>query len=492
MKRLFILGLVLLFAAGCHSGGSSKNDGADNQTQDTPTLNLIEVNPESLALPPGESSALYAWGNYSDGTRVEITDEVAWEVVDPQLGEIIHEPGSCRINALQSGHTEIHAILNGITGVIDLTISETVPPPPILTGIVVEPQSGELPVGFTKDFRALGHYSDGSSRDITTMVLWTSSNENVVSVVPDIAGRLSGLEVGSAEITAGLGGVSGSATLDVTPALLMELSITPDSQSLPVGITDLFKAEGVFSDGSIHDLTPEVAWNSSNPEVATIVDGTEFAGQVTPLSSGVTSISATLDAFEDTASLTVTDAILEDLYISPDEAVLPQGLTNQQFKVWGLYSDGETRDLTELAEWVSSAPQVAAVSEYHDSQGQVLTLIPGEAVLTAFFEEMEASAHITVTSATPVELIPDPLELICLPEEAISFEVWCRFSDGVIANVTELIQMSVLDGTLAEILRSVDEIVLQSTGTVGNTELEMAWGGLTIHVPVTVEPASTE
>jgi hypothetical protein len=272
----------------------------------------------------------------------------------------------------------------------------------------------------------------------------------------------------------------------------MELSITPDSKSLPVGIKHLFKAEGEFSDGSIHDLTPDVVWTSSDPEVATIVAGTVFAGQVTPLSSGVTTISAALDGFEVSASLTVTDAILEDFYISPDEAVLPQGLTQQQFKAWGVYSDGEIRDLTESAEWASSAPQVAAVSEYHASQGQVLTLMAGEAVLTAFFEEMEASAHITVTSATPVELIPDPLALICLPEEAISFEVWCRFSDGVISKVTELVQLSILDQTLAKILKLSDTIVFKANGIAGNTELEMVWAGLTIHVPVTAESAPAE
>jgi hypothetical protein len=90
------------------------------------------------------------------------------------------------------------------------------------------------------------------------------------------------------------GGISGANRRTV---VLKTISITPSD---PVGInsgTQLqFAATGAYSDNSVQDVTTMVAWTSSDIAVATISNAPDSKGQVTAVSRGYCSISATLDS----------------------------------------------------------------------------------------------------------------------------------------------------------------------------------------------------
>jgi uncharacterized protein YjdB len=73
------------------------------------------------------------------------------------------------------------------------------------------------------------------------------------------------------------------------------------SASIAAGATQPFTATGTFSDGSILDITSQVAWTSSDPSVAT-VGARGVAGAV---SSGTATISATVQGVTGSAVLTV-------------------------------------------------------------------------------------------------------------------------------------------------------------------------------------------
>lgn len=85
-----------------------------------------------------------------------------------------------------------------------------------LVSIEVVPSDPMVNVGATQQFAATGIYSDGTSRGLTTQVTWTSSNTSIVTV--DGSGLATGVAIGSATISATLGGISDSASLMVTPA----------------------------------------------------------------------------------------------------------------------------------------------------------------------------------------------------------------------------------------------------------------------------------
>lgn len=98
------------------------------------------------------------------------------------------------------------------------------PVAPSLTSITVTPANPSISVGKTQQFTATGHFSDGTSRDLTNFVIWDSLNTRVAvigptapGVVPVITtpGLAQALATGTATINATTVGIMGSTTLTV-------------------------------------------------------------------------------------------------------------------------------------------------------------------------------------------------------------------------------------------------------------------------------------
>ena len=75
-----------------------------------------------------------------------------------------------------------------------------------MQSIVVEPGNATLSIGGTQQFTATAYYSDGSSKEVTNEVTWESSDKGIATI--DNAGLATGIDVGNAQITASLEGVS--------------------------------------------------------------------------------------------------------------------------------------------------------------------------------------------------------------------------------------------------------------------------------------------
>ncbi len=85
-----------------------------------------------------------------------------------------------------------------------------------VTAITVSPTNPTISVGQTQAFTATGTFSDGTSRDITNFVAWTSSNAVVAAFVStNSPSTATALASGSSTIKATLGSVSGTTTLTV-------------------------------------------------------------------------------------------------------------------------------------------------------------------------------------------------------------------------------------------------------------------------------------
>ena len=83
----------------------------------------------------------------------------------------------------------------------------------VLSSIAITPANATQTVGTTQQYHATGSYSDGTTRDISGSVGWTSSAPGVAAVAPD--GMVSALASGTATITGSLGGVAGNTTVTV-------------------------------------------------------------------------------------------------------------------------------------------------------------------------------------------------------------------------------------------------------------------------------------
>jgi len=138
---------------------------------------------------------------------------------------------------------------------------------------------------------------------------------------------------------------------------LLSLTVTPATPSLPKGLMQQFTATGTFSDTSTADLTQRVAWSSSNPDFASI----SASGLALAHAIGATTITAVSGSIAGSETLTLTDARLESIEITPSAVRSGVGLT-ANLKAIGTYSDATTGDLTHQATWVSHDTTIATVN----------------------------------------------------------------------------------------------------------------------------------
>jgi hypothetical protein len=164
------------------------------------------------------------------------------------------------------------------------TLAATLTVVPALTSITVAPGGLTLAPGMTQAYTATGHYSNGTSKNLTTAVTWSSAAPGVASVSG--GGLAKAISPGSADIAATLGSVSGHTGITVSP--LRYIWVQPWIHFLPKRASIGYVATGLFANGTWEPITSHVSWTSTNRKVASVSP----QGIATGLSRGWTLVSA--------------------------------------------------------------------------------------------------------------------------------------------------------------------------------------------------------
>lgn len=135
---------------------------------------------------------------------------------------------------------------------------------PTLTTVTVGPTGFNLPVGSTQQMTATGTYNDGSTKTLTSGVVWTSSDGTVAAV--SSSGIVTGVAAGTATITAQSGTITGTATITVALTNVTGLTISPTSGSVRTnGGTVTFRALATISGSSTPvDVSAQANWSITN------------------------------------------------------------------------------------------------------------------------------------------------------------------------------------------------------------------------------------
>jgi hypothetical protein len=154
-----------------------------------------------------------------------------------------------------------------------------------------------------QQFTVTGNFSDGGTQDLTATVHWSSSAGSIATVSNSLGtdGLASGVSAGTATISASYGSLMGSAVLAVTSARLVSVTVLPANQSIALGRTQQFVANGSFDDGTSQDVSNSVFWSSSVTGVAIINN----LGLATSTGTGSTTINAVSAGVSGTANLSV-------------------------------------------------------------------------------------------------------------------------------------------------------------------------------------------
>jgi hypothetical protein len=170
---------------------------------------------------------------------------------------------------------------------------------PTLSSLSITPTDPVLRIGDTLQLAAAGTYSDKTTKDMTTVVAWSSSKSAVATV--DRSGLLTAKSPGAATISATNGDAEGSIVVQVSASALQSIRITPENSAIPLGATQQFRASGIYSDGTIQDLTSLVSWSAGTPQIATLGPG----GIATATGPGSTAVTAEDGVIVGTTDLTV-------------------------------------------------------------------------------------------------------------------------------------------------------------------------------------------
>ena len=191
-------------------------------------------------------------------------------------------------------------------------------------------------------------------------------------------------------------GGSGSST---TTPTVTGVQISFSASKLVEGLTTQAHAATLYSDNTSEDSSSSATgWYSSDSSVASV----DSNGKITAVAPGTTKISAVVGDKIGSATLTVVQAQLVALQISPDTSTLATGI-KLQFSATGIYYNGSTNlshDVTDQVTWSSSASSVLSISDTVGSKGLATAVSAGSANINASLNGISATSSVTVSSAT--------------------------------------------------------------------------------------------
>jgi hypothetical protein len=480
-------GLAAAAALGSTTVSATSGDvtGEATLTVTAAALVSIEVSPAAPSIPNGSTQQFTATGVYTANSMEDVTAQVTWASSDGAVATVSNAAGSKGLaTSAAAGSTTVSATTGDVTGETTLTVTAAT-----LVSIEVLPAASSLPNGSTQQYTATGVYTDDSMEDVTTQVTWASSDSAVATVsnAAGSKGRATAATLGSTTVSATSGDVTGETTLTVTAATLMWIEVSPATPGIPNGSTQQFAATGFYTDNSTQDLTAQVTWVSSDGAVATVSNAAGSKGLATTAAVGATTVSATSGDVAGETTLTVNDAALMWIEVSPATPSIPGGAT-QQFTATGLYTDNSTQDLTAQVTWASSDGAVATVSNAAGAQGLATAAASGSTTISAISGDITGHATLTVTDPVLVSIDVSPLAPGIMNGSTQQFTATGLYTDDSTQDLTAQVIWASSDGAVATVSNSVGSIGLATATAVGSTTVSATSGDVTSEAILTVTP----
>ncbi len=356
----------------------------------------------------GADLSFKVMGIKGSSTGIDETAKAAWTSSNTSVATV--DKGVVKL--LSEGKTKITVKYKGKSQSVELDVKSP------YKEIHVKSTAGETsPIELILDTRdnvelvASAELQSGTTPEsITNVVEWTSSNAAVAKV--DDKGKVTAVGKGTAVITAKRFGHSDSITIIVRTAY-EALKVTPD-KAIYMTLQQVSGIEltATAASGTVEavNVTNLAEWKISDEgQAVAVIDLTKVSGRtfVVPKGAGTTQISVSYKGLTKTISVNVSPTI-ESIDISKDALDVFVDDTGSLPAVTGTMLAGDTKDVSNYVEWVSS-----------DTEGKVITIEDGKwkavgqgtAVLTAKVNgvagrTLEKTVSVTVHNKI-LALLPD-------------------------------------------------------------------------------------
>lgn len=412
------------------------------------TAETLVITPASTVIPKGTATQYSAFLTTSRGDVIDVTTKVSWQVTDPSIATM---DANAWLSALKMGSTNITASLvhnaKTLTAVAALTVNNAQQ-----SSLAISPVDGIFPVGKIGAYRAHAYFSDGSVIDVTRASTWNIADPSIGTIIPTgiFAGDSVALSPGKTAVSVSFNNITVDTGLEVTNAKILNISISPHDFSTPLGTRVAYQAYARYSDGSKKDITQLAAWSSSEPSVAAIQFSGALSGVANTLAIGNTDITVSFEGMSKTTTLTVNQAVVESVQITPQNPSVPVGVEGQ-FTAIAFYSDKTTANVTHSANWQVDDYSIAAVIPNGDSAGYAKALGEGTNQLSVKFSGQTASTSISVSAAKLDSISLTPSIAEAPAGTTLQYQVFGLFSDGTNHDLTTFAHYQTSDNALASI-----------------------------------------
>ena len=191
---------LLLGLFGCHACSSSSGG------SEPASLTGLSVTPGVATVAVNLDRQLTATATYSDNSSSNKTAQTTWTSTAPGVATV----AGGLVSGVSVGTAQIIGALGAIADTANITVTSTLPS---LSGLIVNPDPVSLAVNGTRALAATAHYSDSSTSNATSGAAWSSTNSGVATV---IAGLVTGVSGGTANVIASLGGFADTSHITVS------------------------------------------------------------------------------------------------------------------------------------------------------------------------------------------------------------------------------------------------------------------------------------
>lgn len=258
-------------------------------------------------------------------------------------------------------------------------------PSPTVATIEVTPATATITAfGANRQLTAVA--KDASGGTISGKAFTWSSSDQAVVTVGSSSGLATAVADGAATITATTDGVDGSTSLTVAQAV-SSVDVTPAGGNLTaVGATLQFSAVARDANGNAV-AGKAFTWGSSDVLIATV----DAAGLATSVANGTATITATTDAMDGTAQLSIAPAVAS-IDVTPAIGELNQIGATLQFLATAKDANGNAIPGKTFT-WASSNGLIATVAPF---TGLATAAASGTATITASADGIDGTASLTM------------------------------------------------------------------------------------------------
>jgi len=417
----------------------------------------LEPSKSKVSLLRGEKETIQLKAIFPDGSENDnVADKAVWSSSDPAVADALKGT----ITAYGAGTAVITATYGTKKATIQVDVDTT-------QKLVADKQDLFLKAGEETEIRLTATYANGGGEaEVTDKAEWSSSNENIAYYS---RGKIHAVSSGEAVLTASYGGKTAQVKVDVE--VPRALDIIPSLLTMKKGETKNVIARASFANGTTEEVTAKASWSSDKEDVVYAKNGV-----VSAYKAGTATVTASYGGKRATL---VVDVDVPLSFTADVATVALQVGNTRQVRVTASFPDGESRDVTDQAEWKSSDTSVATVR-----QGLIAAVGTGSATVTATLGTRTLSIPVSVGVLQSLSV--DKNKLVMSKGDSEQVKLTASYPDGTNKDVTDQAVWSSASAAVAEVYQG--KITAVGAGT---TNITATYNGKTVNISVEVDQAQS-